>query len=184
MQDSNLGSRAPQGIRQRLGIGGKFQPLPNFFPFPAQWPPTCFLLKALLPCGDCWHMTPRLMKTDQLQSVVFHPHQTFEVGIPFYRYGNGSSGGHLSPKFTLSVGHGWTPASSCFVLGGRHLSPKSFISISPVFVKNKGKARVNDLMRHLVLRRQTWTRLKKRIVNLITKAGSCCFWNHMAEILW
>lgn len=46
-----------------------------------------------------------------------------------------------------------------------------------VLFKNKRKVRVNDLRRQ----RKTWTRLKKRVMNLIMKAGSCCFWNHMAE---
>lgn len=60
---------------------------------------------------------------------------------------------------------------------------KSFPSASPVIYKNDRKARVKDLMRHLVLKRErkTWTRLKKKAENLITKAVFCCFWNCTAE---
>lgn len=105
------------------------------------------------------------------ESVVFCLHQTFEVGVPFYRYGNGGSGGHPSLQSSLGWSSTWTPTSSCFVLGGQHLSPNC---LSPFL---QFLLRVRERLESMILW-SLWywgskrTRLKKKVINLITKAGS------------
>lgn len=103
------------------------------------------------------------------ESIVLHPLETFNVGIPFYRCVNGGSGGGVGgtwlPKVHfLADNRTWTMPSRC-LLWWAHLSP-NHLSPFPPFIKNERKAGVNDLMRHLVLTRQrkTWTRLKEKVV--------------------
>lgn len=100
------------------------------------------------------------------------------------------TGPPVFPKFTQLIGNSpWPPPRPAplhpqLLCPGRHTClQKNLSPFLPVILKNKRKSRVKDLMRPLVLRRQrkTWSRLKKRAANLITKTGFCCSWNHRAE---
>lgn len=144
--------------------------------------PATWRLLTVLRWVDHWCINPHLRRPHRSclteESTVLHPHKVFEVAIPFYRCRNGGSGGPPDfQMFTQLEGNSsWPPASSCFVLR----ASKSFIFVSWV-LKNKRKPRGKDLMRHLVSRGRGQLEVGQKAVNLITKPGSSCFWNHIAE---